>query len=477
MQLTLYGINYTLKPNASTSKFISLLNDEDTYSLYITTNRKKHDDFDVILLINIEKRELFPMFLSVFNDLVEPYYVPLIQTFPEMRIVESNAIDYTVCSMASMAIVPKYTDNKYIAYGTVGKMLYICPNKKIDFLRFGTTKLESIEEPTSPERTMIYEETIRRPVTNDSVSRVSSYRPTEHKTPVEQRYTPTQLHSQPKPKQINQIPTVVPPKVEKVAHVPSRDNLFRFCGYQNDMIVVHLVYTNELAFIDKELGSVRIVAIDDILSNPMIGYNDTTMMIRQFGKVTTIAQEVVDIVITDIRSAIRMLESRKEMPVTKQMFAYSNKQLYVAFASEQAFEEQITIKNFAISCHRDSQALYEKLKEKTMTYSKDVYFIATEQDCGIVAISSDPKKPIPIQYILLDKVYASTNAKNIGDIMRMFPIDKIIDGYTLGIDSISRVKNIAIVSNDVLKLVAKKYESRNIIFSYDPSSQTIMKSN
>lgn len=471
MQLTIYGMNYTVRTNASASKFIRMLNDEDTIILYISQNKQQIDDYDTILLINVEKQELFPMFLSMFNELVEPYYVPFIQTVPNVRIIESSANNFMICSLSAMNAVPKFTDNNYIAYGTVGNTIYICPDKTYNFQRFGSTPLESSENKVPTQRVMIQEE-----VVSHKPQVKQPYQPTISSKLIEQptiQHQPTTSSYQPKPV-LTQVPhTTVPAKSKSFG--PSRDNLFKYCGYEDGMLVIHLIANNALAFVNKQTGSTKIVNINEILENSVIGYDDATFMVRQFGKVVSMMQDVESVNIVDIRNVIRLFETRKDSPVTKQMISYSNKQLYVAFASEQAVAEQLSIKNFTINSHRDSQMAYEKLREKTMTYSKDVYFVVTQSDCGVIAVTSEPKKPTTLQYITLDKIYELTNTNNVGDVMRMFPVEKIIDGNVLKISSLAHIKGVNTVSPDVLKLVANKYEVRNIIYSYDVRTEAILK--
>ncbi len=470
MQITLYGINYTVKTNASISKFIRMIENEDTVVLYVTPNKKVVDDYDTILLINVHTQELFPMFLSVFNELVEPYYIPVIQTVPNVRIIESNASDFMICSMSSMNVVPKFTENQYIAYGTVGNTLYVCPDKTVSFARFTTTPLEASKNTVPTQRVMIKEEI----VSNNKQSKQPyqpqlSYKPTEPK-PMQRPQTSV---SQPKHDFTPVAHVNVPAKPKHSG--PSKENLFKYCEYKEGMLVIHLIANNALAFINKQTGVSKIVGIDEILSNPIIGFDDATVMVRQFGKVVTMMQDVERINVVDIRNVIRLFESKKDSSVTKQMISYSNKQLYIAFASDNALEKQISIKEFTISSHRDCQMSYEKLKEKTMCYAKDVYFIITQSDCGVIAAGSDPKKPIALQYIPLDKIYDLTGASNIGDIMRMFPVEKIVDGNALKIPAMSHVKGVSAVSSDVLKLVANKYEVRNIVYSYDTRTEFILR--
>ena len=161
MQVILHGQSYIVNNNAMKTETVSLLHDDDTVALYIAQNRKQINDYDTILLVNTKRRTLFPIFLSIFNEMVEPYYTPLICSFPEFYIIESDAVDFAACDYRGISKLSQHVTNKYIAYAVVDKTLLIAPDLNETFAMFGNKRAISLPQPKI-EKQMIYETTVER---------------------------------------------------------------------------------------------------------------------------------------------------------------------------------------------------------------------------------------------------------------------------------------------------------------------------
>jgi hypothetical protein len=63
---------------------------------------------------------------------------------------------------------------------------------------------------------------------------------------------------------------------------------------------------------------------------------------------------------------------------------------------------------------------------------------------------------------------------NVSDIIRLFPIDKIIDGSSISLSNPTNVSGFASVPAKNILLLANQYIAKNMIYSYDMKSKTIL---
>lgn len=489
MNITIHGHTYILKNNAIRTEMVSLLNDEDTTVLYISADKTKIDDYDTILLINTSRKSVFPVFLSVFNDMVEPYYIPLKYVFPAFYVIESSAIDFACCDFDGISKLKNYVKNNYIAYGIVDNILLIATDFSSNFEMFGTKKIAGTKKP-EVKKTMLYE---KEKTTSVRQEHQTNNPPVQQPRKAQPKPTPNNTFSKPTTPPKQSIPQV---KVPEMVHTPARpvvqptpvpqkpatnvrptgsskENLFKYCSINENCLIINLAGNREVAVIDKKLGSFARYSYDELLSNNLIGYSDESQMLQAFGKTPLIMYDTYKLCVTDIRTAIRMFEQRKESPVTKQMVAYNEGSLYVAFASEASIAQQTSIKNFAIESHKNAVQNYEKVKTVAKAYAKDVYCVLTKSNIGILVVSDSGKKA---NYLPLEEIYTSMpEVQNIGDIIRLFPIERIIDGTIFNIDSIEQVRSVVDVLPQALNLASEKYTVKGFNFGYDRQQKIITK--
>lgn len=480
MQVILHGQSYIVNNNAMKTETVSLLHDDDTVALYIAQNRKQINDYDTILLVNTKRKTLFPIFLSIFNEMVEPYYTPLICSFPEFYIIESDAVDFAACDYRGISKLSQHVTNKYIAYAVVDKTLLIAPDLNETFEMFGNKRAISLPQPKI-EKQMIYETTVERKqtVTQSAktqtppvVQRPVVNTPTKPVEATPSRNIPIQPVSPQRPIIPVQKP-VQPQPTQTKRTGPSRENLLKYCEINDNCTVLNLSGNREIAVIDKRVGTIKRFNLDDLLSNEMIGYDNELALVMALGKSINIMYNTNKICFIDIRNAIRMFESRKESPVSKQMVSFNNDTIYFVLASEDALDKQTTIKNFAIECHKNAVVNYEKIKSVIKAYAKDLYCIVTKTNIGILVVSENGKKA---NYVPVDEIYnAMPELKNIGDILRLFPVEKIIDATHFDVENISYVKSVVDVLPASMNLASDKYSIKGINIGYDKNAQVIVK--
>ena len=482
MQVILHGQSYIVNNNAMKTETVSLLHDDDTVALYIAQNRKQINDYDTILLVNTKRRTLFPIFLSIFNEMVEPYYTPLICSFPEFYIIESDAVDFAACDYRGISKLSQHVTNKYIAYAVVDKTLLIAPDLNETFEMFGNKRAISLPQPKI-EKQMIYETTIERKQTVTQSAKTQTQLPPVVQRPIvntptkpveatPSRNIPIQPVSPQRPTISAQKPVQPQPTpIKRNGH--SRENLLKCCEINDNCTVLNLSGNREIAVIDKRVGTIKRFNLDYLLSNEMIGYDNEFALVMALGKSINIMYNTNKICFIDIRNAIRMFESRKESPVSKQMVSFNNDTIYFVLASEDALDKQITIKNFAIECHKNAVVNYEKIKSVTKAYAKDVYCIVTKTNIGILVVSDNGKKA---NYVPVDEIYnAMPELKNIGDILRLFPAEKIINATHFDVENISHVKSVVDVLPASMNLASDKYSIKGINIGYDKNAQVIVK--
>jgi hypothetical protein len=412
--------------------------------------------------------------------MVEPYYTPLICSFPEFYIIESDAVDFAACDYRGLSKLSQHVTNKYIAYAVVDKTLLIAPDLNETFEMFGNKRAISLPQPKI-EKQMIYETTIERKqtVTQSAktqtppvVQRPIVNTPTKPVETTPSRNIPIQPVSPQRPTIPAQKP-VQPQPTQIKRNGPSRENLLKYCEINDNSTVLNLSGNREIAVIDKRVGTIKRFNLDDLLSNEMIGYDNELALVMALGKSINIMYNTNKICFIDIRNAIRMFESRKESPVSKQMVSFNNDTIYFVLASEDALDKQTTIKNFAIECHKNAVVNYEKIKSVIKAYAKDLYCIVTTTNIGILVVSDNGKKA---NYVPVDELYnAMPELKNIGDILRLFPVEKIIDATHFDVENISQVKSVVDVLPASMNLASDKYSIKGINIGYDKNAQVIVK--
>ena len=507
MTVSIYGRSYNVKRNALRSDFLNLIMDEDTFLLYIAQNKDQVNEFDTLLAINIECQKIIPMFLSVFNEMVEEYFVPVKYNCPAVYIINADASNYVVCDKATIKQRPNATFNNYIAYKLEHDVLYICPNLTNPFQMFGTETKYSSEKPRETKRATLFEKlvskketraeetlstasarTAPRPEPRNIDTNNTAFNPTsvrEH--PTERTVMASSSASQPIRRPIFEDIEDAPPTPSKTTGVieqvkphmpvmakepgmPKKERLYQYCEYDENCIVVHLVCNDAVAIVNKRNGFTNIVGLDDIIK-ALPEYTKQTALF-DFGRCITFVYEVEALKVLDIRTLIRLFEDKKNDPVNKQLITYNNRTLSFALASEAALNEHLSIKDFAILSHREATAKYARLKEHYRAFSKNLYFIATNSTCGIILSSGSGKDN---QIIPFEEIYeAFPECQNIGDIMRMFPVEYIIDASNINITAFEQVLGVTIVSEKTLAVCGFTYQIKDVKYGYDTRNKVIM---
>jgi hypothetical protein len=157
MTVSIYGRSYNVKRSALRSDFLNLIMDEDTFLLYIAQSKDQVNDFDTLLAINIECQKIIPMFLSVFNEMVDEYFIPIKYSCPAVYIINVDVANYIACDKSTISQRRNAMFNKYIGYVLEDDVLYICPTFACSFETFGTVTKYLQEKPREPKRTIIFE--------------------------------------------------------------------------------------------------------------------------------------------------------------------------------------------------------------------------------------------------------------------------------------------------------------------------------
>ena len=504
MTVSIYGRSYNVKRGALRSDFLNLIMDEDTFLLYVAQNQDQVDDFDTLLAINIECQKIIPMFLSVFNEMVEEYFIPVKYNCPAVYIINADASNYVACDNIELGKRSNAKFNKYIGYVLEKDILYVCPTFNSQFVPFGTTTKRLQEKVEEPKRRMLFEKILGKNDTHVEQPKKEptfASKPQVASTPVEeprQVYTPPKRVETPPPipvaktdvqqpqQQIRRpvfdlgeekdIPSIIDvstinkPVVPKDKGMPAKDKLFKYCSYDSNCIVINLVCNDAIGIVNKRTGQTSIIPLDNIVSAIPEYTKQTAMM--EFGRCITFAYEVNDIKLLDIRTLIRLFEDKKNDPVNKQLITYANKILSFALASEEAVNERISIKDFAIQSHKDAIAKYNQLKEHFRAFAKHIYFISTSTTCGIIMSSGTGKEN---QIISFDEIYeAFPECKNVGDIMRMFPVEYVLDASNLGISTFEQILGVTIVSPKTLAVCGTVYQIKDAQYGYDSRNKCIM---
>ena len=509
MRFSLYGVDFESLDDGL-DNFIELLNDDDTTALYVTYDKSNIDDYDSIVLVNPRTKILFPMFLLTFNESVEEYYDDLIDIFPDHAVIESNCTDFAVCDSYTIDSMKNVVKGSFVSHTTYENILVISVFSDEEFEPFGSKKvLTKLPKPTPQNKT-----------TNKPITSTKTTQPIASQKPVAPIFKPVETPKpqptitpqkeepkvaapifviddeeeeeliinkpvvQPEPKPIYREPVQKPvykepvqkPKIVDITpqptkKAPSQKNLYSFCKYNENVLVINLIANKELAFLDRNTGYINRIKLQTILDNDIIGYDNETDIIRQFGKIPMIPHETKAVKFVDIRQIIKYLEPRKESPVTKQVIAYDAGMLYVAIPSKEALDEGQSIKGFTINCHKKSIELYEVLKIKTQSYSKTLYCLITMDGVGVAAVGAKGD----LKLFTAEQILAyMPELNNVSDIIRLFPIDKIIDGSSVSLSNPTNVSGFASVPAKNILLLANQYIAKNMIYSYDAKSKTIL---
>ena len=499
MTVSIYGRSYNVKRSALRSDFLNLIMDEDTFLLYVAQNKDQVNDYDTLLAINIECQKVIPMFLSVFNEMVDEYFIPVKYNCPAVYVINVDAANYVVCDKQTISQYSNSMFNKYIGYAIDNDILYICPTLTYKFDAFGTVTKYMQDKPRETQRKTLFEKILpKKEQTSKSEKPVFERPPMPSRQEAPQQMSvpttptrsafdmpkePTTVQTTPvrrpifedfdEPKNIPNIvdiPSTIQPVINKDQSVPKKERLHQYCSYDENCLLVHLVYDDAIAIVNKRNGQTNIVKMDDIVRAIPEYTKQTALM--DLGRCITFAYEVKSLKLLDIRSLIRLFEDKKNDLVNKQLITYSNKTLSFALASTDALNERLSIKDFAIKSHREAVSKYNQLKDRYHAFSKHIYFIATNSTCGIIITSGNGKDN---QVITFDELYeAFPDCETIGDIMRMFPVEYIIDASHLGVGSFEQVLGVTIVPEKTLTVCGTVYQVKDVKYGYDTRNKCIM---
>lgn len=476
MKLTIFGRSYIVNPNMYpiANEISKLLNHDDTHIFYIAQNRMAASDDDSLLFVNIPMHSIYPIFLHVFNETVEPYADSVLNTFPFSSVIEAAPIEYKICPKSEIEARNGNLTNRY-GYCMDRSTLLICPNLNAAFEPFSTIK----EASKKAERSSVRIATTK-----------SSYKPMPktqlpNADQMEQPHTLRNDHAKSDMKPIGsssitakptQKTIITPHQVQKPVAKPAPStantgNIKTFCRINEESVVLILSVNKEIAVINKKTGSIVITKFEDIYKNDLLGVNNESSLIKAIGRCPMIAYDVKTINISDLRHVIRLYEKRKDDAITNQMFAMQNGCLHMTIAPAALATSGMSIKNSAIELHKKAEPEYEKIRSAIKAYNSDTYLVLS-QDGAFVMIAEKTKqaKVIPIKSIY-DLIPTATT---LGDLLAMFPDRMIINGSSISIRSESDVVAIAQVPDRAIALCKYKTTVRDRIYAYDPVSKTIM---
>jgi hypothetical protein len=437
MQFTLYGKTYN-STDPDYENIIELLSDEDTIVIYTMSDRRQVSKYDILLIINQNKKILKPMFLYMFKEIVNDFDEELPYYFPASSVIETSCIDFTICDSETITKMSNSHLGSYISYAEDGDRLFISIKTSYNFDSF-TNKKHTTSMPV-----------------------VKPAQPVQEDVPVV-----TDI-----PKPITVKPIIKKPRLpELINKETSRKNLFSFCNYSEDKIVIYLSTNRSLMFIDKKTGNMERYSIQELLNHELINFDSEAELVLQFGKTSKIPYDTHTVVLSDIRQIIKLVEEKKERSVTKQLLAYDNGTLYIALPAAADIKAHTSIKDFTINCHKASIGLYEKLKTKTQTFAKTLYCVETKFGIAILSVGSKSE----CNQLSIDQIYnAMPELTSVGDIIRCFPVDKIINGASIGISSPSEIRGFAVIPHANIDNFKNQYKIKNVTYAYEPQSKTII---
>lgn len=467
MKIVIFGRTYIVQPDMYRmgNEIAKLLNHDDTCLFYIASNKAKQSDYDTILFVNVERRVIYPVFLNVFNNIVEPYFGSLLDTFPYGAIIEAEPTEYIICDCDCLESIGKniIKTHRY-GYTLDGEILKLCPDLNARFESFSTIK--EFSPPSAAANTRLAE-------TQTNAKKIDISRKSEKVAPA-QKATVSQSASPEISVRASAAPKLPEAKILKAeARIPYPDgrNLKSYCGISSDSLTIILSTNKAIVVIDKKSGRIQTTEFNDIYKNDLLGIASEVDIMKTIGRCPTVTNEVKAVRIADLRHVMRHYEKRKDDGISKQMLSVQGGILYVAIIPNKIVKSGCSIKNCAIELHKNADGEYDKMRNTIKAYNSETYLInARDGSFFITAESNKSCKVLPI-----DVIYNQiADASSLGDIMASFPDRKIVDGDALGVKSSNDVVSITHVSERVIELCPKKVTVRDTSYAYDPASKTIM---
>ena len=160
----------------------------------------------------------------------------------------------------------------------------------------------------------------------------------------------------------------------------------------------------------------------------------------------------------------------------------------VTFVYEKELDLKVKFLGFTVY---DINAEPKKKKEKKQKKKKPVKEEQKSETAAVTEESTQADLPVgekeeakqdapadngkKANYIALDEIYnAMPELKNIGDILRLFPAEKIINGTHFDIENIHQVKSVIDVMPASMNLSSDKYTMKGVNIGYDRNAQVII---
>jgi hypothetical protein len=439
MRINIYGCSYDVAQPQLAPIFLELLEDENTFIFYITEDKKVEDLFDTILLINTSEKKIYPLFLSTFKEMVRNYDFPLKNEFPAWAIIEAaGIIDYELTSFDKIKNDENVQTNRRIAYSVKKACLSICPVLTAEeFVSIRTRKEFS-------NKTHLLNKFYSQPIDIELSDEYKNEK-TKDKSEVKR-------------------PIIIDPQT-------SKKNLEKFLKLKPNTIAIVLLNSDEIVVLDKHTGQHISYSFEKIISNDTIGYKTSQEIFDSIGPSLKIIEPVESINLLDVRSMIRYLEKRKEDSLTNKLIAVDNNKAYIALCNQEKCGK-ISIKNYIIECHKNSNVLYDKLKTDLQMYSSDLYLLLCASGSVIFAYDQSSKTSKKIDINDVYKLYP--NLEDIGDISRLFPMENVINGTALNIQDHTTITGMAAVQSNALKLLGDTITIKNKSFAYESYEKVVL---
>ena len=255
-----------------------------------------------------------------------------------------------------------------------------------------------------------------------------------------------------------------------------QESLFKYCNIDDNCLIVMLMHDQRVVIINKRSGNIRVYTFKDIMRNVFMGTISEANLLKAFGNVIAVNEETSSVTLTDIRYSIRLLEETKDESVTQYIMAREGDKLYIALASDECISNQCSIKDFAIESHRHAAANYEKMQIALQAFAKNLYVITTMSDVGVLSVSDEGKKSNAVD---INSIYETMpNINNIGDLLRCFPVENIINGTYFNIDTKDSVRSVMTVLPKTFKVSKDPfYTVKNINFGYNSLAKVVTRAN
>lgn len=462
MKLTIFGITYSIVPEMTSiaNKINSLIRDDNTYIFYIASDLHCPNDDDTILFVNIHSKNIYPVFLHVFNEMVEPYFGSVLSSFPFASVIKCDVTDYVICPKREIEAHRGLISSRYGIY-LRGSTMYLCPDLSLDFETFSSK--HSYSEKEVAEKSIIATK-----ANNKSINTAAMPITTSIGSKAEQK----QIEEKP----INSIAKMsigqsISVQAKKLTPDVRKANIRSFCEIDEDSLPLLLSQNKSLCVLNKKTGSVSLIELNSIYSNDLIGVKSEIDIIQLLGKCPIIAQDIKTIKVSDLRHVIKQYEKKKENVIARQMFSVVNGCLCITIPPADAISKGVNIKDCSIDLHRNASSNYENLRSAIKAYNHDTYFIYTTNGFFVAIVESQKKCKI----ISAETIYNEIpNAKSIGDIMAMFPDKMIVDGSCINIKNAYDVLAISRVPEKAFDICKDKTIIRDRFYGYDQSSKTII---